>query len=124
MLQQATAARAWRASHRCTKSVGACVSTTTSASDSIFPSTRSRPTTASGWSTLSSRTSAANTGNSTSGTNSRLSATIGSNGVPVWRFQHRKARLVALGAAWVSRQVATIGSSASCARRSAEGERK
>ncbi|CAB0035976.1 unnamed protein product [Trichogramma brassicae] len=33
-------------------------------------------------------------------------------------------RLVALGAAWVSRQVATIDSSASCARRSAEGERK
>ncbi|CAB0028061.1 unnamed protein product, partial [Trichogramma brassicae] len=38
----------------------------------------------------------------------------------LWRFQRRKARLVALGAAWVSRQVATIGSSASCARRSAE----
>ncbi|CAB0038181.1 unnamed protein product [Trichogramma brassicae] len=41
----------------------------------------------------------------------------------LWRLQHRKTRHVALGAAWVSLQAATIGSGASCTRRSAEGER-
>ncbi|CAB0041919.1 unnamed protein product [Trichogramma brassicae] len=39
----------------------------------------------------------------------------------MWRLQRRKTGHVALGAAWVSLQAATIGSVAICARRSAEG---